>query len=123
VGANLAGAITDVRAATPSESIINLDRVREIILDNQALLDMGHWHECDEWKNRSCAEEAICGTTHCLAGWLQVCSTDPKVRDLNPSMAGMLMAPVASKMFYRDNQETLKWLENREYVTDLGETK
>ena len=116
-GANLSGADTDVQVATPEQAVENLDRVREIILDNQALLEMSHWHDNNsEWEKHTCAEEAVCGTTHCLAGWLQVCSTDPKIRELEPSLAGILLAPVASKMFFRDKSEVLEWLDKREYA-------
>ena len=31
-------------------------------------------------------------------------------------LAGILSAPVATKMFYRDNNETLQWLTDREYA-------
>jgi hypothetical protein len=30
---------------------------------------MDYWHDNDDWRERTCAEEAVCGTTHCLAGW------------------------------------------------------
>jgi hypothetical protein len=125
-GANLAGAYLAganlARAngplpATKDEAIANLDKVREIILDNAALLEMGHWHDAkSEWQKHSCAEEAVCGTTHCLAGWLQVCSTDKKVRKLDPFIAGCVSAPVAAKMFYKDNREVMDWLRDREYA-------
>ncbi len=114
--ADLSGANTDAPVATPEQAIANLDKVREIILDNQALLDMGHWHQTDSWVDHTCAEEAVCGTTHCLAGWLQVCSTDPTIRKLPAEIAGTLCAPVASKMFYSNNEKCLRWLTDREYA-------
>ena len=106
--------------ATPEESIANLDKVREIVLDDQKRLYMGHWHGGDEvsWKERTCAEEAVCGTTHCLAGWLQVCSTDEKVRAMDPHFAGIKMAPVAAKMFFRDEDTVLNWLKERKYAEE-----
>jgi hypothetical protein len=68
---------------------------------------------------RSCAEETLCGTTHCLAGWLQVCSTNPKVRELPEALhAGIIEAPIASHMFFREESEALKWLTDREYATE-----
>ena len=81
---------------------------------------MGHWHGGDEvsWKKRTCIEEAECGTTHCLAGWLQVCATDPKVREMDPHIAGIVQAPVAAKMFLRGDKETLAWLKDRKYVEE-----
>ena len=118
--ADLRGAINDVPLATAKESIANLDKVREIILDNQKLLNMGLWHDGSAWRQRTCAEEAVCGTTHCLAGWLQVCSTDEKVRKLEPFIAGVICAPVASKMFYKDDSEVIEWLEKRKYVEEAN---
>ena len=125
-GAYLSGAyLSDadgksIKRATPEESVANLDKVREIILDNEARLQMGHWHDGNEWVKRTCAEEAVCGTSHCLAGWLQVCSTDEAVRKLDPHLAGIVSAPVAAKMFFRENDETLEWLRERKYA---GEAK
>jgi hypothetical protein len=76
---------------------------------------MDHWHEDDKWRKRTCVEELSCGTTHCLAGWLQVCSDDPKIKNLEPNIAGILVAPLASHMFYKSNNEVREWLETREY--------
>ena len=86
-------------------------------------LYMGHWHGDEAWRERSCAEETLCGTTHCLAGWLQVCSTEPALRTVEASLAGVLAAPVASKMFYRGDEEAFKWLESRQYVQDTAEAE
>jgi hypothetical protein len=119
-GADLRDAVLDAPVATDEQAVANLDRVREIILDDKARLEMNHWHADDAWQSRTCAEEAVCGTTHCLAGWLQVCSTDEKIRKLTPEVAGVLLAPVASKMFYREADEVLGWLEKREYVGELA---
>ena len=125
-GADLSGA--DLRGAdgktlpraTPKQSIENLDKVREIILDNADRLDMNLWHGGNEWRNRTCAEESVCGTSHCLAGWLQVCSTEPALKEISAELAGIMSAPVASKMFYSDNRETLEWLRDRKYVAEAG---
>ena len=118
-GANLSGAIYDgPQPATKEESIANLDKVGAIILDNEKLLNMGQWHDDDKWKNRTCAEEAVCGTTHCLAGWLQVCSTDEKIRAMVPNLAGALCAPVAAKMFFKEPDEVIEWLRERKYVQE-----
>jgi hypothetical protein len=120
-GADLRGAVLSekIKRATPEESIAALDKVGAIILDNESRLNMGLWHEGNDWKDRSCAEEAICGTTHCLAGWLQVCSTDPEVRALEAHTAGILSAPIAAKMFFKSSPVVLDWLRNRTYVADL----
>jgi hypothetical protein len=95
----------------------NLDQVRGLILENQELLDMSHWHQDEsKWQEHTCAEEAVCGTTHCLAGWLQICSTDEKIRKLDPALAGTLLAPVAAKMFYEIDGVVIDWLKNRRYA-------
>ena len=119
-GANLSGADDKTLRATDAESIESLDKVRAIILDDQARLEMGHWHGGDEWADRTCAEEAVCGTTHCLAGWLQVCSTNPDIRKLDAELAGIMSAPVAAKMFYKSSEDVLPWLESRAYVAELA---
>lgn len=81
---------------------------------------MRHWHGSSDWIDRSCAEEAVCGTTHCLAGWLQVCATDPEIRAMDTQTAGALQAPVSAKMFFSDQEEVLAWLRDREYAKELG---
>lgn len=119
-GADLSGANFDIPLATPEQAIANLDQVREIILEDQGRLRMEHWHEDDGWQKRTCAEEAVCGTTHCLAGWLQVCATDERVRKIEPRLAGMLQAPVAAKMFIATNRRALGWLAAREYAKEAA---
>ena len=82
---------------------------------------MALWHGDEGWRDRTCAEETLCGTTHCLAGWLQVCSVDPEVRDLNCVQAsGFLAAPIAAKMFHRGEAEVKSWLEERKYVAEYA---
>ncbi|MDM0041840.1 pentapeptide repeat-containing protein [Variovorax sp. J22R193] len=128
-GADLSGAYlrgadgNQLPRATPEQAIENLDKVRAIVLDDQSRLNMGHWHGNDEWRNRSCAEEAVCGTTHCMAGWLQVCTTEPALKNLEPQLAGILAAPIASKMFFRDDATALKWLTDRAYVAESEEAE
>jgi len=128
-GANLRGAdlsdadLSGVERATDEQAIANLDKVREIILDDEKRLEMDHWHADEsDWKNKSCAEEMLCGTTHCLAGWLQVCSTDKTVREMETQLAGIVQAPIAAKMFFRGGDEVLSWLDERKYVTELAES-
>ena len=109
--------------ATPAQAIENLDKVRAIVMDNRERLDMGHWHGDNGWKERTCAEETLCGTTHCMAGWLQVCSTEPALKEVDAYLAGVLAAPVAAKMFYRGGAEALAWLESRAYVAETEEAE
>ena len=120
--ANLTGANGNPILATDGQSIENLDKVRAIVLDDQTRLDMGGWHQTDEWEKRTCAEETLCETTHCLAGWLQVCSTVPEIRKLDAHLAGILSAPVAAKMFFKHPDEVLTWLESRAYVAEIAES-
>ena len=115
-GAYLAGANFDIPPATPEQAIANLDKVREIILENAERLRMDHWHADDGWQKRTCAEEAVCGTTHCLAGWLQVCATDERIRKLDPQLAGTLQAPIAAQMFMESDERALEWLRERGYA-------
>ncbi len=118
-GAHLRGADDKpIKRATPEESIANLDKVREIVLADKTRLYMNHWHGDNSWENRTCAEEITCGTTHCLAGWLQVCSADPEVRKLDSVLAGIVSAPVAARMFYSTNEEVLDWLHERGYAEE-----
>ena len=115
--ADLRDVKVDAPTATPEQAIENLDRVREIILDDPKRLFMGYWHDAaSNWQSKTCAEEALCGTTHCLAGWLQVCSTDEAIRKLPPAVAGTLLAPVAASMFYKKETDVIAWLERREYA-------
>jgi hypothetical protein len=92
--------------------------VAAIILDTPSRLYMDNWHRDDTWRDRTCAEEAACGTTHCLAGWLQVCEGD---RNLDPATAGAHVAPVAARLFYSDSETVLEWLRSRKYVEELAE--
>jgi Pentapeptide repeats (8 copies) len=122
-GAYLLGAyLRGADRVTDEQAVANLDKVRAIILDNEARLEMRHWHdENSKWLERTCAEEALCETTHCLAGWLQVCSTDDKVRAMDAQLAGIVSAPVAAKMFFREADEVIDWLKERKYVAEIEE--
>ena len=123
-GANLSRAdLSDAylsKIVPVAQQIERIDKVREIILDNAERLNMRVWHEGDSWRDRTCAEEAICGTTHCLAGWLQVCSTDPDIRRKDPEHAGFLCAPIAEPLFFSESAKVLTWLRDREYVKQLA---
>jgi hypothetical protein len=117
-GADLRGA----ERASDEAAIANLDKVREIILDDAKRLEMRHWHDDNsQWRDKTCAEEMLCGTTHCLAGWLQVCATDDAVRSMETQIAGIVQAPVAAKMFFRGSDEVIDWLRDRKYVAEIEE--
>ena len=118
--ADLSGAyLSGADRATDEQAIANLDKVREIVLDDAKRLNMDHWHADEsEWRANTCAEEMLCGTTHCLAGWLQVCATDAGVRSMEPQIAGIVQAPIAAKMFFRSGEEVVGWLRDRKYVVE-----
>ena len=107
--------------ATSKQAIENLDKVREIVLDNEARLNMNHWHGSNSWTTRTCAEETLCGTTHCMAGWLQVCTTEPALKNISAQLAGILAAPIAAKMFYSSTEQAVAWLRDRKYVAETQE--
>lgn len=67
-------------------------------------LDMDQWHG-DDWNPY---EEGTCGTTHCLAGWVQALSTDPEIRHMDPLEAGLKLIPRHAHLFYKTNEEVLK---------------
>ena len=39
----------------------------------------------------------------------------------NPQLAGILAAPIAAKMFFRDGEEVFSWLNERKYVGEIAE--
>jgi hypothetical protein len=123
-GAYLSGANSNqLPKATPAQAIENLDKVRAFVLDRRERLNMQQWHSTDDWRNRTCAQEVACGTAHCIAGWLQVCTTEPALKTIEPHLAGILAAPIASKMFCKGNDEALEWLESRAYVAETAEVE
>jgi hypothetical protein len=58
-----------------------------------------------------------------MAGWLQVCTTEPALKNIEPQLAGILAAPVASNMFFQGDDEAIKWLESRAYVAETEEAE
>ena len=58
-----------------------------------------------------------------MAGWLQVCSTEPALKDIDTQLAGILAAPIAAKMFFRDDATALRWLTDRAYVAETEEAE
>ncbi len=111
------GYLSATLIATQEQAIKNIDKVREIVLANQARLEMGHWHQNDDWRNHPVEKEITqCQTTHCMSGWLQVTSDVPEIRNAtDPQKAGFFAAPIAAGMFFQPAARVLKWLENREY--------
>lgn len=96
-GANLGGGPMDGVKGFPEESIDLLRKVCESALQPEAL-NMGSWHTCE--------------TTHCLAGWAVHHSGSAGYaleRVTSPSVAGALLIPSASHMFYASADEAREW--------------
>ena len=103
--------------ASPEE-IMRLDEVRKIVLDKPTRLDMRDWHSAGWTPEHTPGEEHECGSAHCIAGWLQALSDDPKVRGMEPQDAGCQLAPVAaaSGIFFVADDIALEWLTERRYA-------
>jgi hypothetical protein len=110
-GAKIAGVNAD--RATP-EQIERLDLVRARVLENQNCLNMKVWHG-DGWKPEA-APGNDCGTTHCIAGWLQVYEEDPDLRGLFASEYVERKFPCIRHIVHTSNSVALKWLEDRRYA-------
>ena len=116
--------------STPEEAIAILDKIRTVVLNTEDRLDMSDWHSAsskvdnsrgyiyNNWKGKTPEAEMECGTAHCLAGWLQVCSTNKLIRDQSAQFAGIISAPAASNMFFKTEDEVLQWLKSRAYVEE-----
>ena len=103
--------------ASPEE-IMRLDEVRAIVINSPERLRMDGWHD-EKWTpEHTPKEEHECGSAHCIAGWLQALSDDPKVRTMEPEKAGMQLAPTAaaSGIFFVDDDIALEWLKERKYA-------
>ena len=103
--------------ASPEE-ILRLDEVRQIVIAKPERLRMEGWHD-EKWTPAHTPEkEHECGSAHCIAGWLQALSDDPKVRKMEPQDAGCQLAPVAaaSGIFFVADDVALEWLTERRYA-------
>jgi hypothetical protein len=64
----------------------------------EGALDMGSWHTCE--------------TTHCLAGWaIQLSGAAGRIFEAttSPSVAGSILMPSASHLFFAGNEEAKEW--------------
>lgn len=67
-------------------------------------LNMKHWHQDDSWKECSVDQNLHeCGTTHCLAGWIQIFEKD-KYNEMEAEEVGRMLAPNLAKLFYKDDE-------------------
>ena len=79
---------------------------------------MNSWHS-NNWEFETIPDvPGECGTTHCLAGWAQALSKDIAVRQLPASVAGIVLIPTASHMFYETNENAMCFLRDREYAKE-----
>ena len=124
--ANLAGANFTRAKNWPiasEEEVARLDQVREIVLAKPERLYMGSWHSQNWNPSHTPEEEHACGSQHCIAGWLQALSPDPKIREMSAEHAGYKLAPASSYMFYTTDAMALQWLKDRGYAAQQAESK
>jgi hypothetical protein len=72
-------------------------KIAKAIIEPSAL-DMGAWHHCN--------------TTHCLAGWaihLSGFAGYALESITSPSVAGAMLLPSASHLFYSNNESAIEW--------------
>jgi hypothetical protein len=103
-GAHLSGAEIGGGSTPIDPSIFGLKadpelplKVAKAIIEPSAL-DMGNWHGCN--------------TTHCLAGWaIHLSGSAGYVLEsiTSPSVAGAMLLPSASHLFYSNNTEAISW--------------
>lgn len=113
IGANLKGAVLrgthmgggykpidpDIFGITPDPELPR--KVAQSILNAPSTLNMDHWH-----LSRSC------GTSHCLAGWaihLSGAAGYALEKATSPSVAGAMLMPSASHLFYCSNGDAVEW--------------
>jgi hypothetical protein len=68
-------------------------------------VDMSIWHQNDDWKTKT-SEDIInnCGTTHCLAGWIQIIENG-KYNHLKAEECGKICAQNLSYLFFKSETE------------------
>ena len=66
---------------------------------------MSTWHQNENWKTKT-IEEVIhnCGTTHCVAGWIQIIEKD-KYNDMTAEQCGNTCAPNLAPLFFKSEAE------------------
>lgn len=77
-------------------------KLKPIIETNR--LYMNHWHQNENWKNQTIEQIHACGTTHCVAGWIQIFEKD-KYNDMSAQEAGTKCAPNLVTIFNKTNEE------------------
>ncbi|MEB8381463.1 hypothetical protein NYW84_10485 [Acinetobacter junii] len=99
--------VIEVQKPTLEKQIELLDQIREKILENPEHFNMSSWH-------------SHCGTSHCIAGWAQVLTT----QEINSSTAedvGRELLPDFANFFYGRTGYLRKWFEARAYTLKHGE--
>ena len=95
---------------TLEQQIATLDKARERILAAPDSLHMNTWH-------------SICGTTHCLAGFIELdhvqdSTIKPKLSTLE---IAELLIPNFKKFLFGSTAKTLSWIQTRGYALARGE--
>lgn len=121
-----------------------LDKIREIVMARPEQFDMSKWHgeiphlrltnENNVFykphleRRKIFAEHGSCGTSHCIAGWVEVLiAAMPEMKleqyvdwTHQPSTTAMIASqilPDFESVFYRTNAQGYFWLENRVYAS------
>jgi len=79
-----------------------LKKLKPIISSDK--LVMSTWHENDNWKNQTVEEVMTCGTTHCVAGWIQIFEKD-KYNNMSAEECGNICAPNLKNLFFKSEKE------------------
>ncbi|WP_298118067.1 hypothetical protein [Flavobacterium sp.] len=79
-----------------------LKRLKPLLKSNK--LVMSRWHENENWKNQTYDEVIGCGTTHCVAGWIQIFEKD-KYNEISAEECGIKCAPNLAHLFYKSEED------------------
>ena len=99
--------VVGVQKPTLKQQIALLDQIREKILANPEHFNMSSWHSAR-------------GTSHCIAGWAQVITTQ-EVESSRAEDVGRELLPDFSKFFYGRTDYLTKWFEARAYTLKHSE--
>ena len=97
----------EIQQPTLEQQIELLDKIREKILENPDHFNMHSWH-------------SSCGTSHCIAGWAQVLTTQ-ETESSEAEDVGRTLLPDFAKFFYGNTGFLKKWFEARAYALKHGE--
>ena len=84
------------------KEISYLNRIKPLVESDK--LVMSKWHENDNWKSQTIDEVIGCGTTHCVAGWIQIFEKD-KYNDVTAEECGKKCAPNLASLFFESEEK------------------